>query len=103
VSPATGVPQIIFRKREQCLVSLLGREIGARNDVLVYANCAINLAATAKQATQCKMGLDRLVVDPDHFQEMLEGLIRLHRRPGPFSGNARGPDPFARSAGSSIP
>ncbi len=59
------------------LVALLGCEIRARNDVLMDTNCPIYFAATAKQAAKRKVSLNRLVIDPNHAQEMLQRLVGL--------------------------
>ena len=69
--------QIVLRQREQRLVPLLGGEIGPRNNVLVNTDCAIHLAPAPEQATQRKVGLDGLVVDPHHFQKVFESLVCL--------------------------
>ena len=41
------------------------------------ANRPIHFATATKQATECKVSFDRLVVDPNHRQEMFERLVGL--------------------------
>jgi hypothetical protein len=69
--------QIILRKRKQCLVALIGRQIRPGNDVLMNADRAIDFPSSSEKAAKCKVRFDRPIVYPDHFQKMFQCLIRL--------------------------
>ena len=61
----------------QSLISLLCGKIWPRYYVLMNSDRSVHLAAPPKQAAQGEVSFDRLVVDPDHAQEMLECLVGL--------------------------
>ena len=69
--------QIVLSQREQRLIALLCCQVGPRNDVLMNSDRAIDLSAAPKQATKRKVSFNRLVINPDHFEKMLECLVRL--------------------------
>jgi hypothetical protein len=50
---------------------------GSVKEILVHADRALDLPLAAKQRTQREMQVDRLRVDLDHFDEGLDGLVRL--------------------------
>ena len=59
------------------MITLFCSQIRSRDDVLVDANRTVDFAATAEQAAEREMRFDGLVVDPNHLQEVLQGLIGL--------------------------
>ena len=69
--------EVVFRQRVKRLVSLFRGQVGTRDDVLMNANGPVHFAAATKQAAEREMGFDRLVVDANHLQEMLQGLVGL--------------------------
>ena len=52
-------------------------EIGPVDQVLVHADGAFGLAAPAEQVAECEVQFDRLGIDLGHFEEGIDGLVRL--------------------------
>src|SRR5436190_17614536 len=57
--------------------ALLLRQVGALQQVLVHADCAVILAAPAKETAEGEVQLDRLGIDLHHFDERLDRLVGL--------------------------
>ena len=69
--------QVVLGKGVKRLISLFCRQIRPRNNVLMNANGSIHFATAPKKAAECEMGLDRLVIDSHHFEEMFQCLVGL--------------------------
>ena len=69
--------EVVLGQREQGLVTLLGCQVRTRNNVLVNTDGAIHFTPASKQITQRKVRFDGLVIDTNHLEKVLQGLVRL--------------------------
>jgi hypothetical protein len=69
--------QVVLAERGERGELLLGREVGALEQVLVHADRAVVLAAAPEQAAEREMQLDRLGIDLHHLDERLDRLVGL--------------------------
>src|SRR3990172_1670452 len=69
--------EIVLAELEQRLRALVLVERGTRDQVLVDADGALDLAAAAEQVPERKVGLDRIRIDLEHADKNLDGLVRL--------------------------
>ncbi len=69
--------QVVMSELEQRLAALPALQVRPRNQVLVNADGAIDLAAATIEISEREMGLDGLAVDLENLDEGLDGLIGL--------------------------
>src|SRR4051812_10804597 len=69
--------QVVLAELDERDHLLVLRQVGALKQVLVHADRAVVLAASAKQAAEREMQLDRLGVDFHNLDERLDRLVRL--------------------------
>src|SRR5438105_14939806 len=67
----------ILRKLENGRLALVRGKIGAIEQVLMHADGAVELALAPEETSQRKMQIDGLRIDLHHFDERLDGLVRL--------------------------
>ena len=58
-------------------LALLGRQVGAIEQVLVHPDRAVDLALPAKQVAEREVQVDRLRIDLDDLDERFDGLVGL--------------------------
>ena len=69
--------QIILREREQRLLAVLGRKPLARQQILMNADGALDLAAPAIERAECEMGLDGVRIRIHELEEHVERPVGL--------------------------
>ncbi len=70
-------PQIILRERKQRLLAMLGRQLIPREQVLMNADGALDLAAPAIQRAEREMRLDRVRARVEKLQKHVERAVGL--------------------------
>ncbi len=69
--------QVVLAEFVECHDTLLLREVGPLEQILVHPDRSLGLAAPPEQAAECEMQLDGLRVDPDDLGERLDRLVGL--------------------------
>ena len=69
--------QIVFGEGNQCVFAMHIAQIGAGNNILVHPDRAVDFPAATKQAAECKMRFQGLIINLDHAHKNFQRLIRL--------------------------
>lgn len=69
--------QIVLTQLEECETAPFGRQILARDQILMDTDGTIDLATTAEQCAERQMGLECVAVDICEFEEEVDRLVRL--------------------------